>query len=176
MLAFPTLFINLTTTAPMKLLNLTYPAFSSRRIGSRRASPCLPPGTHHSGDPVVEGGDLQDPGASPSHTGQGVGGGKHVDLFKFGEANRERTKVIKIKENIQEKLSMAPVHNRDSERVVGSVNYGLKVRGAKELKAVSSSLVKAKVAELTEGKEVTKEMKARMKKGGAVPQLLEAWE
>ena len=71
---------------------------------------------------------------------------------------------------------MAPVHNLDSERAVGSVNYGLKVRGAKELKAVSSSLVKAKAAELTEGKEVTKVMKNVMKKGGGVPQILEAWE
>ena len=36
--------------------------------------------------------------------------------------------------------------------------------------------MKARAAELIEGKEVTKEMKQVMKKGGAVPEILEAWE
>ena len=64
----------------------------------------------------------------------------------------------------------------EAERAVGAVNYGLKVRGAKQIKSVSSFLMKARAAELIEGKEVTKEMKQVMKKGGAVPEILEAWE
>ena len=35
---------------------------------------------------------------------------------------------MKIKNMDQEKLKRAQVHNLDSERSVGSVNYGLKVR------------------------------------------------
>ena len=44
----------------------------------------------------------------------------------------------------QEKLKNAPVNNMDSERAVGSVNNGLKIRGAQEIKTVCSSVVKAK--------------------------------
>ena len=97
-------------------------------------------------------------------------------MFEFGNTDKQTNTVRKIKDMNKEKLKMAPVHNLDSERAVGSANYGLKVRGAKEIKAVSSSLVKAKAAELTEGKEVNKEMQTMMKKGGAVPEILEAWE
>ena len=97
-------------------------------------------------------------------------------MFEFGGGSSQEGKVLKVKDLNQEKLSDAPVHNLDSERAVGAVNYGLKVRGAKQIKSVSSSLVKARAAELIEGKEVTKEMKQVMKKGGAVPEILEAWE
>ena len=83
---------------------------------------------------------------------------------------------MKIKNMDQEKLKRAQVHNLDSERSVGSVNYGLKIRGAKEIRVFSSSLVKAKSAKLMDGKAVTKEFKRIMKKEGAVPEILKACE
>lgn len=73
-------------------------------------------------------------------------------------------------------MKTAPVHNLDFERAVGSVNHELKVRGAKEIKAVSSSLVKAKASNLMEGKQVTKDFKKMTKKGGAVPEIVKVWE
>ena len=76
----------------------------------------------------------------------------------------------------QEKLKKALIHNLSSERVVGSVNYGLKVYGAKQLKLVSSSLVKASASELMEGKKVTPEMRKLVRKDGEIPQILAKWE
>ena len=64
----------------------------------------------------------------------------------------------------------------DSERAVGSVNYGLKIRGAQEIKAISSSLLKAKVADLMDGRKVTQDFKKMTKRGGAVPDILKEWE
>ena len=51
---------------------------------------------------------------------------------------------MRINNFYQEKLKTTPVHNLDFEMAVGSVIHELKVRGAKDIKAVSSSLVKAK--------------------------------
>ena len=76
----------------------------------------------------------------------------------------------------QEKLKKALIHNLSSERVVGSVNYGLKVYGAKQLKLVSSSLVKASASELMEGKKVTPEMRKLVRKDGEIPQILAKWK
>eukprot|EP00731_Ephydatia_muelleri_P024524 Em0016g795a len=53
---------------------------------------------------------------------------------------------------MQEKFNNATVNNMDSERAVVSVNYGLKIRGAQEIKAFSSSLVKAKVVDYMDGR------------------------
>ena len=61
-------------------------------------------------------------------------------------------------------------------RAVGAVNHELKVRCAKEIKAVSSSLAKAKASNLMEGNEVTKNFKKMTKKGGAVPEIVKVWE
>ena len=44
----------------------------------------------------------------------------------------------------QDKLKGAPVSNLDAEKSVGSINHELKIRGANELKAASSSHVKSK--------------------------------
>lgn len=55
------------------------------------------------------------------------------------------------------KVKNALINNMDSERAVGSVNYGLNIREAQEIKAVSSSLVKAKAADLMDGRKVTKD-------------------
>ena len=83
---------------------------------------------------------------------------------------------MKIKNMDQEKLKRAQVHNLDSERNVGSFSYGLKIRGAKEIRVFSSSLVKVKSAKLMDGKAVTREFKRIMKKEDAVPEILKACE
>lgn len=44
----------------------------------------------------------------------------------------------------------------DSDRAAGSVNYGLKIKGAPEIKAVSSSLVKAKASDLMDGIKISR--------------------
>ena len=49
-----------------------------------------------------------------------------------------------------DKLNKAPINNLDCERVVGSVNYELGIRGSTELKAASSALVKGKSYDLIE--------------------------
>ena len=56
------------------------------------------------------------------------------------------------------------------------MNYGLQVHGSKQLKLVSSSLVKASASELLKGEKVTSEMRNLVKKGGKIPQILETWE
>ena len=59
---------------------------------------------------------------------------------------------------------------------VASVNYGLKVRGNKQIKAVSSSMVKAGAAELLEGKVIEKQYTKLTKVGGAIPEIILKWE
>ena len=66
--------------------------------------------------------------------------------------------------------------NLDSERAVGSINHELKTRGAKELKAASSSLVKSKGHSLIAGKVMDKKFMKMTKKGGEIPAILEKWE
>ena len=176
-LAFPTLYNDLTTTRSEMLLDLDTPAFafiSEERFKSCLYSPDLLLPTKQ----VIEQYkpemcsilDLLLPMLASGWKQQ------RGEMFDFGEEPSSQDNPMMIKNLDQEKLMRAPVHNLDSERAVGSVNYGLKVRGAKEIKAVSSSLVKAGAAELMEGKEVTKEMKKLAIKGGKVPEILEAWE
>ena len=175
--AFPSLYTDLTTTSPDRLLDLTRPAFSF--ISPERFKECLySPHLLQPTEQVIQ----QYRGEICKVLGlllpMLADGWKmqRGDMFDFGGGSSQEGRVLKVKDLNQEKLSDAPVHNLDSERAVGAVNYGLKVRGAKQIKSVSSSLVKARAAELIEGKEVTKEMKQVMKKGGAVPEILEAWE
>ena len=75
------------------------------------------------------------------------------NVFSFG--NHEETELT-LSGMDQEKLKTAPINNLDAERSVGSVNYELKIRGAKNLKTVSSSHVIGKSLALTEGKVVEK--------------------
>ena len=96
--------------------------------------------------------------------------------FGLGEKVSEKDSNLKIENLSQEKLKKAPIHNLSSEWAVGSVNYGLQVYGSKQLKLVSSSLVKASSSELLKGEKVTSEMRNLVKKGGKISQILEAWE
>ena len=96
------------------------------------------------------------------------------DMFDFGESSGESS--MKIKNYDKNKLKTAPVHNIDSERAVGSVNYGLSVRGSKQIKAVSSSSVKARAASLMKEKQVSKVFRKMVQKGGEIPEILAKWE
>ena len=78
----------------------------------------------------------------------------------------------------QDKLKGAPVSNLDAERSVGSINHELKIRGAKELKAASSSHVKSKGLSLiiSSGAKMESKFIKMTGKGGEVPAILEQWE
>ena len=97
-------------------------------------------------------------------------------MFDFGSNETTGDNKLKISNLDQEKLKNAPIHNLSPERVVGSVNYGLKVYGAKQLKLVSSSLVKESASELMEGETVTPQMRKLVRKDGEIPQTLAKWE
>ena len=177
--AFPSLFNDLSSTKPELMLDLTTPAFSF--VSKDRFQHCLYPSDLL--QPTIE--VIEQYRSEVCHCLQLLlpmlaKGWKQQrgELFDFGGVNnnKENDNPMKIKNLDQEKLENAPVHNLDSERAVGSVNYGLKVRGAKEIKAVSSSLVKAGASELMKGKSVTKDLKLMTRKGGALPEILAEWE
>ena len=177
--AFPSLYNNLCTTKPELMLDLTSPAFSF--VSKERFEHCLYPSALL--QPTIE--------VIEQYRSEAcrclelllpmlAKGWKQQrgDLFDFGGENnsKENENPMRIKNLDQEKLENAPVHNLDSERAVGSVNYGLKVRGAKEIKAVSSALVKAGASELMKDKSITKDLRTMTRKGGALPQILAEWE
>eukprot|EP00731_Ephydatia_muelleri_P028327 Em0019g1200a len=74
------------------------------------------------------------------------------EMFEFGEESYDQDNPRMIRNLDQEKLKNASVNNMDSERAVASVNYGLKIMGAQEIKAVSSSPVKTKAVDLMDGR------------------------
>ncbi len=57
-------------------------------------------------------------------------------------------KVGQMDQEKNQKKKKKPSNNLDPERSVGSINYELKIRGAKQLKAASSAHVKSKGASL----------------------------
>ena len=176
-LAFPTLYTDLTSTKPELLLDLTAPAFSF--ISKERFKHCLYPSVLL--QPTVE---IIEAYRSDicmtlkillpmmAHGWKQQRG----EMFEFGGMDSGEKSTMIIKNFDQEKLQTAPVHNIDSERAVGSVNYGLKIRGNKQIKAVSSSMVKAGAAELLEGRVVDKHYTKLTKVGGAIPEILLKWE
>lgn len=66
-------------------------------------------------------------------------------------------------------------HHKDAESSVGSVNYELKIRGAKNLKTVSANHVIAKSFSLTEGKVPDKHFR-EMERKKVVPAIVDAWD
>ena len=77
--------------------------------------------------------------------------GFHVQrgsVFGFGEFSEDNPMLLTAKSlNL---LDQAPINNMNSERDVGSINYELKIRGAKQLSSCSYSHVKAKLHDLIE--------------------------
>lgn len=75
----------------------------------------------------------------------------------------------------QAKLRNAPINNLDAERSVGSINYELKIRGAKNLKSASAAHVINKSSKLTEGKVPEKKFRDLERKK-VLPAIVEAWD
>ena len=75
------------------------------------------------------------------------------DIFSFGPNTDLAAKNRFVAMN-QDKLENAPINNPVPKRYVGFVNYGLKMRGAKELPSVSRAHVKGKGVGLIEGQEM----------------------
>ena len=173
--AFPTLYTDLTTTKAKLLLDLTSPAF--KFISEDKFKQCLYPA--HILQPTVEIIETyrEDVLLSLRILLPMLAEGwklQRGDMFDFGESSGESS--MKINNYDQDKLKTAPVHNIDSERAVGSVNYGLSVRGSKQIKAVSSSLVKARAASLIKEKQVSKVFRKMVQTGGEIPEILAKWE
>ena len=97
------------------------------------------------------------------------------EIFDFGDGEGTENK-LKVKQFEEEKLKGAPVNNLSSERAVGSVNYGLKIYGNKQLNIVSSSLVKSSASSLLQGETPTDAMRKMVRSDGAIPQILQKWE
>ena len=71
-------------------------------------------------------------------------------------------------------LDMAPINNLDSERDVGTINYELKIHGAKQLACSSKSHVKAKLVDLVELKP-KEEFRKHYKNATAVSEIMQVW-
>ena len=177
--AFPTLYTDLTTTKAELLLDLTTPAFKFVSVerfqhcsySSDLLQPTMNVIEQYRSDVVSTLNILLTRLAEGWSRQRG-------EVFGFGniEPKESNSSLIKIKDIDQDNLKEAPVHNIDSERSVGKVNYELKLRGAKQLKLASSSMVKASASDLMEGKEVEKEHKKVSRKGGAIPEIIQKWE
>ena len=95
------------------------------------------------------------------------------DIFGFGEQTDSPYALFKMN---PEKLEQAPIHNLDSERSVGFINYELTRRGATQLSAASSSHVKSKARDIIEHHPgAFKKYRQTVSKGGRLPEILEAW-
>ena len=70
------------------------------------------------------------------------------DVFGFGDFNPNSSKLGTDQD--MSKLNKAPIHNLDSERSVGSINYELDRRGATQIDSASSSFLKGKSYDLIE--------------------------
>ena len=53
------------------------------------------------------------------------------NIFGFGDFDKNSSELL-TKQDF-EKLNEAPINNLDSERSIGSINYELKIRGAKQI-------------------------------------------
>ena len=95
-------------------------------------------------------------------------------IFGFGETSLAESTLSQL----DRKLQGDPISNLDAERSVGSINHELKIRGAKQLKAASSSHVKSKGLGLIVdfGKKIDKKFTKMNEKSGDVPGILEQWE
>ena len=177
--AFPTLYEDLTTTKPELLLDFSQPAF--KFVSSQRFKHCLYSSellkpaldvTEQYRPEVVSTLRILLPKLAVGWSRQ------RGEIFEFGDVEPKESisGLKKVKDIDQEALKQAPVHNIASERAVGSVNFELKQRGAKQLKLVSSSLVKASASDLLQGKEVKNEHRKISRKGGAIPEIILKWE
>ena len=94
------------------------------------------------------------------------------DIFEFGDYS---VSSLTISTMNQSKLKLAPVNNLDAERSVGSINYDLQIRGAKNLSTSSIAHVIGKSAALTEGKKADKKHR-QIESQRILPMIVEAWK
>ena len=99
-----------------------------------------------------------------------------MDVFGFGKFDPDSSLLVSKKD--QTKLLKAPINNFAAERHVGSVNYELKVRGAKQLTATCDSIVKAKSIDLMELKPIDEFDKFRdlTKRNGSLVSIWKNWK
>ena len=93
------------------------------------------------------------------------------DVFGFGDFDQESSRLLlNIDPDIIDKSS---INNMAAERQVGHINYELKIRGSKGLKAASLSNVKAQSYELVElDSTILRELRKISKK---VNELMKYW-
>ena len=172
--SFPSLYQNLSTINPALLLDLSQPAFdfvtperfNSCLYSSELLQPTINIIEQYRSE-IISVLELLLPKLAEGWARQ------RGEFFGFGNTSPSKATVLTLD---QEKLKQAPVSNLDSERAVGSINHELKTRGAKELKAASSSLVKSKGHSLIAGKVMDKKFTKMTTKGGEIPAILEKWE
>ena len=91
------------------------------------------------------------------------------DIFEFGD---HTVTPLSISTMDQAKLKKAPINNLDAERSVGSINYDLTIRGAKNLSSASANHVIGKSSSLTEGKDANRKMR-QVEKQRILPVIVE---
>ena len=176
MTVFPTLYTDLTSVKPALLLDLTKPALSF--VSEERFSHCL-----YSADllqptiliiesfrsEVISVLNILLPNLAKGWARQ------RGKTFGFGDTPLSEASIAKFD---QEKLAAAPISNLDSERSVGSINYELKLRGAKQLKMASSALVKSRCSSQISNanQKLDRKFLKMTESGGEVPAIMKEWE
>ena len=94
------------------------------------------------------------------------------EIFGFGGSQESSLSLSTMDE---QKLNLAPINNLDAERSVGSIQYEVDGRGAKNLPTASTMHVIAKSSQLIEGKAISKEIR-EMERKKVMPSIIEAWE
>ena len=172
--AFPTLYQDFSSVEPALLLDLTQPAF--KFVSQERFSSCL-----YSEELllptklIIESFRTEILSVLRILLPKLAKGWERQrgQMFGFGKTITSEATIKKLD---QEKLEHAPISNLDSERLVGSINHELRVRGAQELNAASSSLVRAKGIDLISGKGMDKKFLKMTAVDGELPAILKEWE
>ena len=173
--SFPKLYTDLCTVKPELLLDLTSPALSF--VSKERFQACLY--TDELLEPtkaVIENNRTEVVKVLIILLPQLAAGWskQRGAVFGFGpDADKECS--TKVSDQDQEKLKCAPINNLDPERSVGYINYELGIRGAKQLGAASSALVKGKGHKLIERLVMDKKYVKMAAKDGEVVEIMKKW-
>ena len=173
--AFPALHLDLTTTAPEKLLNLDCPAFTfisaERFKASNFPEHLLAPAREilsENSDLAVKVIGLLLPRLALGWERQ------RGSEYSFGSGSNQ-TAGDKVALMDQEKLKTAPINNLDPERSVGFINHERKIRGASQLSAASRAHVCGKGAKLIAGEATEGRFRAMTGPEGELTHILKEW-
>lgn len=170
--AMQQLYIDLTSTSPENLLDLSKPAFSF--VSERRYKSCLwkpevikslERGIAEHCNELVQIFKIILPKLAEGWFRQ------RGDVFGFGDYDKNSEKLL-ISKNIKV-LNKAPSSNMSAERLVGSSNYEFHVRGP-NLELAGSCITKAKSMDLIEMKPVSEFEECR-KTVAKVNEVVKAW-